>query len=261
MSTDSGQVTLMIITDADKAPTTIRFSRTSFRLLLLALLLLALAIVIGTFTYSRLLIHSAERARLVAEVTELERYTAKVDQLEKNLVAYRQMLKKVTDLAGVDLSEFGVATIDNVDVTGGKVSTTSLAGNNRAHPTPQGYPVNGYVSRSYRPDDENPRMRHFGIDLAVSAGTPVIATADGVVSFAGWDQIFGWKVVMTHADGIETVYGHNDSLLVKVGDGKSFGEVIATSGSTGVSTAPHVHYEIRKNGNPVAPDEYLERRN
>jgi murein DD-endopeptidase MepM/ murein hydrolase activator NlpD len=100
----------------------------------------------------------------------------------------------------------------------------------------------------------------LGIDLAVSSGTPVIATADGVVTYAGWDSTFGWKVVLSHADDLETMYGHNDSLLVQIGDVKKFGETIAISGSTGVSTAPHVHYEIRRGGVPINPEDYLDKR-
>lgn len=265
MSTNAGFVTLMIITDIDQAPKTIRFSRLTYRLILLGLAALGVGIVAGILTYGSLLAHSLDRARLLAEVEELKRYNGRVVELEKNLANYRLMLKKMTDLAGIDLGEFGMATIDESDkgesVPSDKAQATTTARNARPHPIPQGYPVKGYVSRSYRPEDDNPKTRHFGIDLAVSTGTPVIATADGVVSFAGWDQTFGWEVVLTHANGMETIYGHNDSLLVQVGDVKQFGEEIAVSGNTGSSTAPHVHYEIRKDGNPVNPEDYLQKKN
>ena len=101
-------------------------------------------------------------------------------------------------------------------------------------------------------------MRHFGIDLAVGAGTPVIATADGVVMVAGWDSTFGYKVILSHAGEVETIYGHNDSLTVQVGDQVRYGQTIAISGSTGVSTAPHVHYEIKRQGVSINPEEFLD---
>jgi len=110
---------------------------------------------------------------------------------------------------------------------------------------------------SFRPDDDNPKIRHFGIYIAVGIGKPIVATAYGIVKFADWDSTFGWTVVLEHENGLETVYGHNDTLLIAVGDRKLYGESIAISGNTGISTAPHLHYEIRKDGKPVDPEEYL----
>ena len=262
MSTNSAYITLMIITDSDKGPTSIRFSRTTFRIAIGLLAVLAIAIVVVIINYGTLSTHSLERAKWVAEVDQLKQYSTKVDELEKNLAAYRAMLKKLTDLAGVDLSEFGMATIDYPGQTADDRIDRKNANKSRvdvrAHPIPQGFPVQGYISRAFRPLDENPKMRHFGVDLAVAVGTPVTATADGVVTFAGWDSTFGWKVVLAHADGVETIYGHNDSITVEVGDAKKYGDVIAISGNTGISTAPHVHYEIERNGNPVNPEEYYD---
>ena len=88
-----------------------------------------------------------------------------------------------------------------------------------------------------------------------------MATADGEVTFAGWDDAFGWKVVLKHQNSVETMYGHNDTLLVVTGQHVRYGQTIALSGSTGVSTAPHVHYEVRVDGLPVDPEEYYGKNN
>jgi murein DD-endopeptidase MepM/ murein hydrolase activator NlpD len=98
---------------------------------------------------------------------------------------------------------------------------------------------------------------HPGIDIGVPSGTPVHAAAAGTVIYAGWESGYGNFVVIDHGGGIATAYGHNTSVAVTVGQHVDQGEVIAYSGSTGFSTGPHVHFEVRVNGNPVDPLGYL----
>lgn len=98
---------------------------------------------------------------------------------------------------------------------------------------------------------------HPGIDIANNYGTPVHATADGVVVFAGWYSGYGNLVQIDHGQGIVSFYGHNQALLVKVGQVVKKGEAISEMGSTGLSTGPHVHYEIRVNGTAVNPASFL----
>ncbi|MEM9261887.1 MAG: M23 family metallopeptidase, partial [Bacteroidota bacterium] len=94
---------------------------------------------------------------------------------------------------------------------------------------------------------------HRGIDLKARAGTPVQATADGVVIFAGTDGLYGIVVRIQHAGGYVTVYSHLSRHQVKVGQEVVLGQMIAAVGSTGASTAPHLHYEVRKNDKPIDP--------
>lgn len=101
------------------------------------------------------------------------------------------------------------------------------------------------------------REFHDGIDLNAWYGTPVKATKDGTVTFAGWRGGLGWTVEIKHEEGFVTIYGHNSRLLVKKGAQVKAGDVIARSGSTGRSTGPHVHYEILLNGKPVDPMKYI----
>jgi len=90
---------------------------------------------------------------------------------------------------------------------------------------------------------------HKGIDLANNVGTPIRAVQDGVVSFSGWDDGgYGYLVKITHADGAITVYGHNSSLLVREGQQVQQGQTISLMGSTGRSTGPHLHFEVRPAG-------------
>ncbi len=116
------------------------------------------------------------------------------------------------------------------------------------------WPVHGVLTSSY--GWRWGRM-HEGIDLAVSSGTPVVASAAGTVIVAGWLGGYGNLVVVDHGNGISTAYGHNTSVAVGVGQSVAQGQLVAYSGNTGHSTGPHVHFEVRINGSPVDPLGYL----
>ncbi len=99
----------------------------------------------------------------------------------------------------------------------------------------------------------DPAESHPGIDIAVPAGTPVRAAGGGVVEAAGADSAYGLFVLLRHSGGYETMYGHASRLLVHEGDSVQAGQVIALSGSSGRSTAPHLHFEIRREGKSLDP--------
>jgi len=102
---------------------------------------------------------------------------------------------------------------------------------------------------------------HPGIDIAVPVGTPVKAAGNGTVTYAGWLSGYGKAIMIDHGYGITSVYGHNSEILVKVGQNVKRGDIIAKSGNTGRSTGPHVHFEVRLNGNPIDPMKYLAKEN
>ena len=94
---------------------------------------------------------------------------------------------------------------------------------------------------------------HDGVDLAASAGTPIVAAADGRVIGAGWRGGYGQRVQIAHAGGIDTLYGHMSRIAAYAGETVRKGEVIGYVGSTGLSTGPHLHFEVTRNGRPVNP--------
>ncbi|MGB9607015.1 MAG: murein hydrolase activator EnvC family protein [bacterium] len=98
---------------------------------------------------------------------------------------------------------------------------------------------------------------HTGIDLSAPSGTPIKAAAGGEVVYAGWWGGYGNVVIIDHGGGISTLYAHCSAIYVRKGQKVSQGEVIAAVGSTGLSTGPHLHFEVRKNGKPVDPLGYL----
>jgi murein DD-endopeptidase MepM/ murein hydrolase activator NlpD len=98
---------------------------------------------------------------------------------------------------------------------------------------------------------------HSGIDIATSSGTPIMAPADGIVSFSGTKSGFGKVLVIDHGYGYTTFYGHCSALKKKVGDKVKRGDVVALVGNTGKSTGPHLHYEVRVNGVATNPTKYI----
>lgn len=98
---------------------------------------------------------------------------------------------------------------------------------------------------------------HSGMDLAVPTGTPIRAALPGTVTVSKYHSSYGYYVVIEHADGLSTLYAHNSSLLVLVGQTVEAGDIISLSGSTGRSTGPHLHFEVKVNGERTNPRYYL----
>jgi len=123
-----------------------------------------------------------------------------------------------------------------------------------------GWPVHGRISSRYgyryHPVFHR-RMMHTGLDIAASRGTPIRAALSGTVIFAGRKGGYGNAVIVEHPNGYETLYGHCSKILVKRGQTVKKGQTIARVGSTGISTGPHVHFEVRKSGKRMNPERVL----
>jgi murein DD-endopeptidase MepM/ murein hydrolase activator NlpD len=120
----------------------------------------------------------------------------------------------------------------------------------------------GYNSSSYgwRIDPFNGHKAfHEGLDFPANTGTPILAAADGIVTTAERTADYGNIVKISHGSGLETRYAHASKILVKVGERVTKGQVVAHVGSTGRSTGPHLHYEIRLHGNSLDPRQYLQK--
>ncbi len=126
---------------------------------------------------------------------------------------------------------------------------------------PRGLPVNGYVTDGFgmrrNPFNGEGREVHEGLDIAVDFGTPVKATADGLVIYAAPHAGYGNLVIVYHSNGITSRYGHLSRISVEAGQRVKRGDQIGNVGSTGRSTGPHVHYEIRENDQAVDPLRYV----
>lgn len=119
--------------------------------------------------------------------------------------------------------------------------------------------LSSYFGVRKDPFNGKPAM-HKGVDFAGSENADIIATASGVVSWAGERYGYGQLIEINHGDGLKTRYGHNKTIEVSVGDVVNKGQVIAKMGSTGRSTGPHVHYEILRNNRQIDPTKYVYRK-
>ena len=134
---------------------------------------------------------------------------------------------------------------------------SSFLGGDTPVTTPTGWPTNGFISSGYGLRWNGAEF-HQGIDIAAEMGTPIVATADGVVTIAGWNAGgYGNMVDIDHGSGVSTRYGHASAVVVTPGQRVRRGQIIAYVGSTGHSTGPHLHYEVRLSGQPVNPSSYL----
>ncbi|PWB69943.1 hypothetical protein C3F09_09905 [candidate division GN15 bacterium] len=222
------------------------------KLIGVALGLLVIGIILFFVFYGTMVARTAMAERLKAENEELKRYRNKVKILEDNLYQTRDMVRRLTKLAGIDY-QFPDLPSDSGLMAGDSTPAPAILerGLSSDSTMPSGLPVSGFISKEFEIDDKT--HYHPGVDIPCKVGTPVLATGSGRVLFAGIDSTYGKMIVIQHNDSVTTLYGHNDSLLVSMGEQVSVGSRIALSGNTGVSTAPHVHYELRVNNKPINP--------
>ena len=118
-------------------------------------------------------------------------------------------------------------------------------------------PISGIVTSRFGAKSSIRVSNHTGLDIGASIGTPIKAAASGTVTFAGYKGSYGYMVVISHSNEVETYYGHCSKLYVSAGQNVNQGDVIAAVGNTGNSTGPHLHLEIRVNGVAYNPQNYL----
>ncbi len=118
-------------------------------------------------------------------------------------------------------------------------------------------PISGIITSRFGASSRIRASNHTGLDISASTGTPIKAAASGTVTFSGRKGSYGYMVVLSHGNGVQTYYGHCSKLYVSAGQTVSQGDVIAAVGSTGNSTGPHLHLEIRVNGVAYNPQNYL----
>lgn len=118
-------------------------------------------------------------------------------------------------------------------------------------------PISGIITSRYGAVSSIRSSAHTGLDISASTGTPIKVVADGIVTFAEYSGSYGYLVKVDHGNDVETWYAHTSKMYVTVGQEVKAGDVIAAVGNTGNSTGPHLHLEVRINGQHINPQKYL----
>ena len=197
-----------------------------------------------------------EQARLREENGRVQQLAAALNRAEAN---YQTLRKLLGGSAPLDTGRAAGAPAASVELMRAVPVRAALAGTRPYETTPslprhwpldvQGFVTRGRVGEGTGGDGE----AHEGIDIAVPIGMPIRASGGGTVEQAATNVDYGMFVLLRHPGGYETMYGHASRLLVREGDSVVAGQVIALTGNSGRSTAPHLHFEIRREGQSLDP--------
>jgi len=239
--------TVIVIPDSDEKNRQFSFSTWSFRAVILISVLLLLSV--GTY-----LSYSIPRIKAFQDITadneKLITERAKVLSLLQDLNRMKQMDELIRKTLGTDLT---LNTPDSASIVNNSFSDAFYQVGN----VPSFPPLLGYVTQKIKLGEVLQYENHLGIDIAVKAGEPVHASASGSVVFSGWTYNFGNIVILYHGDGYFTQYGHHQRNLVDQWQFVDRGDVIAQAGNTGISTGPHLHFEVWKDGKPLDPMKFF----
>ena len=182
--------------------------------------------------------------KLVNEIKELSNNEVELTINKKTTKALEEIQIDDLEVAKENTVEkLNIDTTESIaDINGIKVATL---------------PVTGTISSRYGVSSKIRVSTHTGLDIAATTGTPIKVVADGTITFAAYSGSYGYLVKVDHGNGVETWYGHTSKMLVKEGQAVKAGDTIALVGSTGNSTGPHLHFEVRINGEHVNPQKYL----
>jgi len=275
MAEDKKGFTFIILPQNATKTYTFRLARGLLYSLLAASLILVLCFAYMLVVHKDLMISASRAERLEVENRILREQTFKVAELEGELARLQGVRQHLFELAGLSVrpaespqkqSPTGSAIILSEEEfpTTAEVSTSGLAEIQQpdtvatdAASVPSMWPVRGWVTAEFNESMPGREKRHQGVDIAASHGAPILAAASGMVAFSGWDKNLGLVVILDHQNSMSTLYGHCSKVLIGVGESASQGQVIAHLGNTGLSSAPHLHFEIRENGFSIDPRSYL----
>ena len=182
----------------------------------------------------------------------------KITISEKYETEWKDMTSVEDAVAKLYVEPKSVVVASNKRSSTGSVNTaTNISGTKVSLGISLVKPVSGTISSRFGARSRVRSSAHTGLDIATSTGTPVVAAASGTVTFSGWKGSYGYLMVITHSNGVQTYYGHCSKLYYSAGQTVSKGQKIAAVGNTGNSTGPHLHFEIRVNGVSYNPQNYL----
>lgn len=256
----SKYLSVMFVSENKQAPKNFRLRTGLLKLATFLGILLVALIVFGFLTYWKVASVALDYNRLEEENFKLVQSLNQMDKIKEQLSVVQGFEKKLKSTLG------GYLTIEQStkrdSISENKFDFAKMSGDQRRtffRNIPSLQPTEGFWSRGF---DASLMLTepHIGMDISAPTGTPVKAPADGVVMFAGWTVEGGNILIVEHGFGFLTIYKHNERNLVQRMDKVTQGQIIALVGNTGkISSGPHLHYEVWKNGKPVDPAGYMNR--
>jgi murein DD-endopeptidase MepM/ murein hydrolase activator NlpD len=230
-----------------------------FRGLLVFLVFVIVLIVLGAVSYWKVAALALDYNSLLEENQKMKEGLAQIEEVQADLTRLKQIDQKLrSSLSGyVKLNENEVEDLGDDAIR--KIDQLVETRNDRSiyNFIPDLYPVDGFVTRGYE-DEALLGDAHFGIDIAGPKGTPVKATADGLVIFSGWTYEEGYVIIIKHDLNYFSSYKHNLRNLCQEWETVKKGQVIGLLGDTGrISSGPHLHFEIWHGSTPIDPAKYL----
>ena len=211
--------TILFVSEKEEKTRRFRLSRSGLRFLVLVVFVS----VVGGITA---LIYSAGQLK---QITDLNADNEKMRSERKEVVEMIRDLQRIQEMDIYVRQSMGVPSSN------------------------ESVPVYGFVSQSFSEGASSTHQGHTGLDVAAPVQTAVHSTADGLVVFSGWHHPYGNLIIISHGNGYFSLYGHNVQNLVKEKQRVKRGELIALVGETGVTSGPHLHFEIWKDGKVVDP--------
>ena len=208
----------------------------------------------------------------VALNNEIKSYVKTLEEAEKVVNEIKEEFSNDNLELDLQISEKYTESIENVDTNSLEVATANVESGakeikeNKENENALAIvnniklsvlPVTGRITSRYGERSSLRRSTHTGLDIACTTGTDIKVVSNGTVTFSGKKGSYGNLIIVDHGNGVETWYGHCSKLYAKVGDTVTAGDVVAAVGSTGNSTGPHLHFEIRINGECVNPQNYV----
>jgi murein DD-endopeptidase MepM/ murein hydrolase activator NlpD len=252
---DDRRLTVIVVPHGDLETRTYEIPYRKLKLAI-AVAVVAVAVVgIVVAAWFPVLSQASRVPALVRELEELEGERARVVELAQTLAEVEAQYERVRQMLGADgvSGDDSLMALPALRSPGEDAATAPGAGDSELLDWP--LPVAGFITRSREASAR--QGEHPGLDIAVPAETEIRASGEGVVKEARQDRVYGDYVLVDHGEGLESLYGHASRVLVREGDRVSRGQLIALAGSTGLSSAPHLHFEIRKNGRAVDPLQYV----
>jgi len=269
--------TLLILGDGDRAVRQFRIARPWVLLACAIFVSLIVYAVAETFLFWAAAAKARQVEPLVAQLRELEGSSRRLQEIGAELSELksfegqlrRALLARFPDTLTEPASQPGLGmqigpSYRNAAMeswTEANIEPSFLRGMQEHLFTPADLPtyppVRGYVTRTFQKRGGRMGGQHLGVDIAARSGTPVVAAASGLVIFADWTYLYGNLVVLVHRSGYFSLYGHNEALLVSPRQQVEQGEPIALLGTSGRSSAPHLHYEVWRADEPIDPLTFL----